>query len=67
MNQNEVIKRISSIAGIVAVPTFIASVYGMNFEHMPELDERWGYAMALSLMALSVAGLVYFFRRIDWL
>jgi magnesium transporter len=67
VSQNEVIKRISSIAGIVAVPTFIASVYGMNFEYMPELDERWGYAMALSVMALSVVGLIYFFRRIDWL
>jgi magnesium transporter len=67
VNQNEVIKRISSIAGIVAVPTFIASVYGMNFEHMPELDERWGYAAALAVMALCVIALVAFFRRIEWL
>ena len=41
VNQNEVIKKISAVAGIIAVPTFIASVYGMNFEHMPELDWRW--------------------------
>jgi magnesium transporter len=67
VNQAEIVKKISSVAGIVAVPTFIASVYGMNFEHMPELDERWGYAMALALMALSVIGLTYFFRRINWL
>ena len=46
------IKKISSVAGIIAVPTFIASVYGMNFEHMPELDERWGYPMALGVMAV---------------
>ena len=39
----------------------------MNFEHMPELDERWGYPMALAVMALCVVGLIYFFRRIDWL
>jgi magnesium transporter len=67
VNQNEVIKRISSIAGIVAVPTFLASVYGMNFEYMPELDERWGYPAALALMALCVVALIVFFRRIDWL
>jgi magnesium transporter len=67
VTQNDVIKKISSVAGIVAVPTFIASVYGMNFEHMPELDQSWGYPMALALMALTVLGLIYFFRRIDWL
>jgi magnesium transporter len=67
VNQNEVIKRISSIAGIIAVPTFIASVYGMNFDHMPELHWRFGYPLAILLMALCVAALVAFFRRIDWL
>jgi magnesium transporter len=67
VSQNEVVKRISAIAGIVAVPTFIASVYGMNFEHMPELNWRLGYPAALLLMAACVALLVAFFRRIDWL
>ena len=67
VNQNEVIKKISSVAGIIAVPTFIASNYGMNFTHMPELDQTWGYPAALALMALCVLGLVYFFRRIRWL
>jgi magnesium transporter len=67
VNQNEVLKKISAIAGIIAVPTFIASNYGMNFEHMPELDERWGYLAALGAMALCVVALVAFFRRIDWL
>ena len=67
VNQNEVIKTISSIAGIIAVPTFIASNYGMNFTHMPELDQTWGYPAALALMALCVIALVYFFRRIRWL
>jgi magnesium transporter len=67
VNQNEVVKKISSWAAIVAVPTFIASVYGMNFEHMPELKWRIGYPLALTAMALCVAALVSFFRRIDWL
>jgi magnesium transporter len=67
VNQNEIVKKISAIAGIVAVPTFIASVYGMNFRHMPELNSRIGYPLALLGMALCVAGLVAFFRRIDWL
>jgi magnesium transporter len=67
VKQNEVIKRISSVAAIVAVPTFIASVYGMNFEHMPELDSRVGYPLALAAMALCAAGLALFFRRIRWI
>lgn len=65
--QNEVVRKISGWAAIIAVPTFIASVYGMNFTHMPELDEPAGYPMALAFMALVVLGLTYFFRRIDWL
>jgi magnesium transporter len=67
VKQNDVVKKISSWAAIIALPTYIASVYGMNFEHMPELDERWGYPVALAAMALCVVGLVTFFRRIDWL
>ena len=67
MNQNDVVKKISAIFGIIAVPTFIASVYGMNFDHMPELHWRIGYPLCLALMALAVVALVSFFRRIDWL
>jgi magnesium transporter len=67
VNQNEVVKKISAIAGIIAVPTFIASVEGMNFEDMPELSSPAGYPAVLALMALCVVGLVAFFRRIDWL
>jgi magnesium transporter len=67
VSQNEVVKRISAIAGIVAVPTFIASVYGMNFEHMPELHWRFGYPLCLAVMAALAITLVQFFRRIDWL
>jgi magnesium transporter len=67
VSQNEVVKQISSVAGIIAVPTFIASVYGMNFEHMPELSKPWGYPACLVVMAVSVVFLVRYFRRIDWL
>jgi len=67
VRQNEVVKQISSWAAIIAVPTFIASVYGMNFEHMPELHHRIGYPLALAAMALSVAVLYRFFRRVGWL
>lgn len=67
VNQNEVLKRISAIAGIVAVPTFIASVYGMNFEHMPELHWRFGYPLCIAVMMLIGLSLVAYFRRIDWL
>jgi magnesium transporter len=67
VNQNVVVKKISAVAGIIAVPTFIASVYGMNFDNMPELHWHLGYALALGLMALCVLALVAFFRRIDWL
>jgi magnesium transporter len=67
VKQNEVVRAISAWAAIIAVPTFIASVYGMNFEYMPELDERAGYPLALAVMALCVVALHSFFRRIDWL
>jgi magnesium transporter len=67
VNQNETVKKISAIAGIIAVPTFIASVYGMNFDNMPELHWHYGYALALGLMAICVAALTTFFRRIDWI
>jgi magnesium transporter len=67
VRQNDVIKEISSWAAIITVPTFIASVYGMNFEHMPELRWRIGYPLALVTMAVAVYLLYRFFKRIGWL
>jgi magnesium transporter len=67
VRQNEVVRKISAWAAIIAVPTFIASVYGMNFEHMPELDSPIGYPLALAVMAACVLALLAFFRRIQWL
>ena len=67
VRQNEVVKKISSIAAIVAVPTLITGIYGMNFDHIPELHWRYGYPVALAAMGVCVAALVGFFRRIEWL
>jgi magnesium transporter len=65
--QNEQVKRISSWAAIFFAPSFIASVYGMNFENMPELSWPLGYPFALLLMAL-LSGLLYLaFKRKGWL
>jgi len=64
---NETMKKLSSWAAIVLVPTLIAGVYGMNFRHMPELDWMVGYPLALGMMA-GVGLLLYrSFRKRDWL
>jgi magnesium transporter len=67
VRQNEVVREISAWAAIIAVPTFIASVYGMNFEYMPELDSRIGYPLALGVMLVAIFSLYRFFKRIQWL
>ncbi|HYU62080.1 MAG TPA: magnesium/cobalt transporter CorA [Solirubrobacterales bacterium] len=67
VRQNEVVRAISAWAAIIAVPTFIASVYGMNFEYMPELDSHIGYPLALLAMGACIVVLYRFFRRIRWL
>ncbi len=66
-NQNEEVKKISAWAAILFAPTLIGTIYGMNFTHMPELDWRYGYPLAVSLMALTCATLYYVFKRRDWL
>jgi magnesium transporter len=52
---------------MAAVPTLIAGIYGMNFEHMPELSWEAGYPMALVLMATIVSFLFWRFKRAGWL
>ena len=64
---NEVMKTLTLVATIMLPLTFIAGVYGMNFEHMPELKWTYGYAYALGLMATVAAGMVLWFRRKSWL
>jgi magnesium transporter len=63
---NEVMKLLTVIATIFIPLTFIASIYGMNFKHMPELEWRYGYAWALGLMGVTAAGLVLYFKRKGW-
>lgn len=65
--QNEEVKKISAWAAILFAPTLIGTIYGMNFAHMPELDWRFGYPMALGLMVLTCVSLYLVFRRRDWL
>lgn len=61
---NEVMKVLTVFSAIFLPMTLVAGIYGMNFVHMPELDERWGYPMALGVMAVIAAGLwIYFVRR----
>lgn len=65
--QNKIIK-IFSIASVVFLPpTLVASIYGMNFAHMPELAENWGYPAALVLMVISGIAPYWFFKRKGWL
>jgi magnesium transporter len=52
---------------MAAVPTLIAGIYGMNFDHMPELRWEFGYPMAIALMAAIVAFLAWRFKRAGWL
>ncbi|MGR6316943.1 magnesium/cobalt transporter CorA [Micromonospora soli] len=65
--QNEEIKRVSAWAAILFAPTLIGTVYGMNFTHMPELGWRFGYLLALVLMALVCGALYLLFKRRGWL
>jgi magnesium transporter len=65
--QGEVTRQLAGWAAILAVPTAIAGIYGMNFEHMPELRSVWGYPAVL-LVILCVCGALYLkFRRMGWL
>ncbi|ONI77605.1 magnesium and cobalt transport protein CorA [Kribbella sp. ALI-6-A] len=65
--QNEEVKRISAWAAILFAPTLIGTVYGMNFDVMPELHWRWGYPFAIGLMALVCGSLHQVFKRRGWL
>ncbi|MFF1905511.1 magnesium and cobalt transport protein CorA [Kitasatospora sp. NPDC058218] len=67
VQQNNDMRKISAWAALAAVPTMIAGVYGMNFEHMPELHQPWGYPAAVALMVTVCAVLHRVFKRHDWL
>jgi magnesium transporter len=67
IRQNEDARRISAWVAIAAVPTLIAGIYGMNFDHMPELHTAWGYPLALLVMVGICVSLYRGFRRSGWL
>jgi magnesium transporter len=65
--QNQIIKLFSVMAVMLMPPTLVASIYGMNFRHMPELDWPFGYPAALALMFLSGLVPYLYFRKRGWL
>ncbi len=67
LRQNADMRKISSWAAIIAVPTAIAGIYGMNFQDMPELNEEWGYPVVLAVMASICLVLFVIFKRSKWL
>lgn len=67
VEQMNIIKTFTVVSVALMPPTLIASIYGMNFQHMPELAQSWGYPAALALMVLSALGPVAYFRRKGWL
>jgi magnesium transporter len=67
VRQNDDVRRISAIVAILAVPTALAGIYGMNFEHMPELGWTFGYPLVIGVMVTICAVLYRFFRRVGWL
>jgi magnesium transporter len=67
INQNKIIKIFSVASVALLPPTLVASLYGMNFKHMPELDWTWGYPMALVIMCGSALIPMWYFRRRGWL
>jgi magnesium transporter len=67
VEQNNVVRRISAWAAIITVPTFIASFYGMNFVHMPELRWHAAYPIVVGLMLATAVGLFASFKRAGWL
>jgi magnesium transporter len=67
MQQNIDMRKISAWVAIAAVPTAVAGIYGMNFDHMPELHEEWGYPAALGLMFVVCVLLYRTFRHNHWL
>ena len=67
IQQNDDMRRITAAVGLIAAPTLVGSIYGMNFTHMPELEWLYGYPMALGLMALSSLVVFIISKRSGWL
>lgn len=67
IQQNKIIKLFSVMAVLLMPPTLVASIYGMNFHHMPELDQPWGYPLALLLMLVAALVPYWLFKRKGWM
>jgi magnesium transporter len=67
LQENATVKKLAAYGALVAVPTMIAGIYGMNFQHMPELEWEYGYAVATGLMVAIDAYLFYRLRKAKWL
>ena len=67
LQESETTKRLASYAALIAVPTLIAGIYGMNFEHMPELHWRYGYALVMSVMVIVDVFVFVRLRRARWI
>jgi len=67
LQQNTDMRKIAAYAAMLGVPTAIAGIYGMNFEHMPELKQVWGYPVVLGIMAVSLLLMFRAFKRSGWL
>jgi len=67
VRQNEDMRKISAWVAILAIPTMIAGIYGMNFDHMPELRWEAGYPLVLGVMAVACFSLWRYFKRVGWL
>ena len=67
MEQNKIIKIFTVVTVIFMPPTLIASIYGMNFQIMPELNWKWGYPFALGLMFMASTLTLWYFKRKKWL
>ncbi|WP_414649266.1 magnesium/cobalt transporter CorA [Dyella sp.] len=65
--QNEVMKKLAGWAAMLAAPTLLTSWYGMNFQHMPELDKPWAYPTMIVAMVVVVGGIYTWLRRVRWL
>ncbi len=67
LRQNDDMRRITATVGLIAAPTLVGSIYGMNFDHMPELGWEYGYPFALLLMALASLTVWILSKRAGWL
>jgi len=64
---NEFMKRLTVLALVIAIPTMISGIYGMNFQYIPLADHRYGFHILTALMFILILGFVYVFRKMDWL